>query len=271
MRRWVAALAIVGLSGVPLRADVTVTTTTTMEGAFAGMMGGMTPRVVMRIKGSRSRADIDVPGQTISTITDLEGKRIIILNNAQKTAQILTAGAPLSPGGKPFTVPKMDASVKPTGRSQTISGNACDEFAVTMSMSMGEMGGSAQMPAEAGEMMKSIRMVMSGTMWIAKSGPGVAEFAAFQAASVKGEIAKIMGGMAGFGGGGLDRMMGSLAGATGLPYLTELTMTMEGSGPIVEMMKQQGPIKMTTRVTEVSTDTLADDLFNVPNDYKVTK
>lgn len=271
MPRWIVTFAVVTLCVVPLGADVTVTTTTTMEGGFAAMMGGMMPRVVMRIKGSKARADIDAGGQTMTTITDLDAKQIILLDSAQKTAQILTADAPLDKAGAPFPMPNIDASIKPTGRSQTIAGNACDEFTVAMSIGMAEMTGSSQMPPEVAESMKGIKMVMAGSMWMAKSGPGVEEYVAFQEASVKGEIVKIMGRLAGFGGGGLDRMMGSVAGAKGLPFLSELTMTMEGSGPIVEMMKQQGAIKMTTKVTEVSTDTLAGDLFKVPEGYTLKK
>jgi hypothetical protein len=73
------------------------------------------------------------------------------------------------------------------------------------------------------------------------------------------------------GAGGFDRLMSTFSGGSGLPYLTEMSMSFEGTGPMVEMMKQVGAMKMTNKVTDVSTASLADDLFAVPADYKVVK
>jgi hypothetical protein len=270
MKRPVALLALIAVSAVPLRADVRVTSTTSLEGAFAAMMPGATPKIVMQIKGTKARADVDVAGQTMSTITDLSSKQVILLNNAQKTAQFLTGGK-LPAGMPPMGMPKIDATVTPTGKSQMISGVSCEEFSVSMSMSMGEMMGQGQMPAEAAEMMKTIRLAMNGSMWVAKSGPGVAEYMAFQAAATKGEMLSMMTAIPGLSGSGLDRLMGAFANAGGMPYLTELTMTIQGNDQIAEVMKQQGPIKVTTKVTEVSTAPISDTVFETPADYKVIK
>ena len=65
--------------------------------------------------------------------------------------------------------------------------------------------------------------------------------------------------------------MAGFAEAPGIPYLTELTLTVEGSGPMVDMMKKMGEMKMISRVTSVTTDALADTLFKVPEDYKMVK
>jgi hypothetical protein len=71
-------------------------------------------------------------------------------------------------------------------------------------------------------------------------------------------------------GNGLDKVIAASAGQ-GLPYLTEMTMNLEGTGQIVEMMKQMGALKMGTKVTAVSTDVLSDDLFKVPAGYTMVK
>ena len=270
MRRSFATLAVVALCVASLRADVRVTSTTTVEGGFAAMMGGMTPRVVMHIKGTKARAEMDLGQTAMATITDLSTQQVTVLNHAQKTAQVVVVGAP-PPGTPPMVMPKFDADIQPTGRTQTIAGNECAEHTLKMSVAMADAAASPQMPPEASAMMKDLRMVMSGTMWVAKSGPGVAEYAAFQAAAVKAGVGKMMAAIPGMGSSGIDRMMSAFSTASGLPYLTEMSMTFEGSGPVVEMMKQQGPIKITTKVTEVSTDPLSDDLFKVPEDYKVVK
>ena len=268
MRRWLGPLALTMACAVPLQADVKVTSATTVEGALAAMMGGNSPRVVMHIKGMRARADLDLGPKTVSTITDIAGKQFIILSAGEKTAHIMTPGVKPPDGALPATMPKVDATVTPTGKSQTIAGVPCEEFTVAMSMSMAEMAG-GQMPPEAAGMMKGIRIAMNGSMWVAKSGPGAAEYIAFQTASAKENLAGLMGVVPGMRSSGLDRLMGAFTKAGGLPYLTELAMTIEGNDQVAELMKQQGPIKVITKITEVSTDPIPEDLFKVPEGYKI--
>jgi hypothetical protein len=140
-----------------------------------------------------------------------------------------------------------------------------------MTMSMAEMASSGKLPPEAAEMLKSIRISMNGSAWVAKSGPGVAEYAAFQSASASAAMTALMGSVPGMKGSGIDRLMGAFSGVGGLPYLTELLMTIEGNDQIAEVMKSQGPIKLITKVTEVSTDPIPETLFKVPEDFKIVK
>jgi len=65
--------------------------------------------------------------------------------------------------------------------------------------------------------------------------------------------------------------MAAASSAPGLPYLTEITMTMEGTGPMVDAMKQMGPMKMIQKLSSVSTDAIADDLFKIPEGYTIQK
>jgi len=270
MKRSLTTVAIIALCSTQLRADVRVKSTMSVEGGPAAMMGGLSPSVMTHIKGSKSRTDIVVGTQTTSTIMDVEAKELVVLNSADKTARIITADkATAVPGG--FTMPKIDATLKPTGQAKVIDGARCDEHVFTVSMSMAEMAASPKMPPEAVEMMKDMRMLMSGSMWLAKSGPGVAEYTAFQTASMKQSMAALLRAVPGMGSSGFDRLMESFSGASGLPYLTEMTMVIEGGGEVAAMMKQLGAMKMTNKVTEVSTEALADDLFKVPADYKIIR
>jgi len=69
----------------------------------------------------------------------------------------------------------------------------------------------------------------------------------------------------------MDKVMKAIAGTDGMAYLTEVTITAEGSGQVADMMRSMGPMKVTTRTTSVNTDAVADDLFTIPADYKVIK
>ncbi len=270
MRKWLAVVAVCAISVVSLRADVTVTTIMTMEGAAAASVPpGSLPKITMRIKGMKSRSDIETAGSTISVITDLTTKQVITLMPNSKTAMVTSAES-VAAGGAPITVPKTDASLKPTGKSQTIEGVVCDEHTFTMLLDMASMVG-AQMPPEAAEMLKGVKMAMNGSIWVAKSAPGVAEIMAFNKAALSSGLLAAVSGIKPGQPGGVEQLMTAAASAPGLPYLTEMTVEIQGEGPMVEAMKQMGAMKMIQKVSTVSTDAIPDDLFKLPAGYTVDK
>lgn len=268
MRNWFAVVAVCALSVVSLRADVTVVTVMTMEGAMAAQMPpGSMPKITMRVKGMKSRSDIESAGTTISVITDLATKQVITLMPNTKVAQV-TSAETVAAGGAPIELPKMDMALKPTGKSQTIEGIACDEHSFTMVMDMATMGG---MPPEAAEMLKGVKMAMNGSIWVGKSAPGVAEIMAFNKAALSSGLLAAVSGVKPGQPGGMEQLMNMAASAPGIPYLTEMTIEMQGEGPMVEAMKQMGAMKMVQKVASVSTDALADDLFTLPAGYTIEK
>lgn len=269
MKRWVAVTLMVGVASASLLADVKVTTTTTLEGPITAMMGSITPSMVTHIKGQKARIDVTMGDQLMSTIYDVQAKQFIVLNTTEKTAHILTPEAFVATQ-KPIPLPKIDATVKPTGQSKVIEGSRCDEQAVTMTISMAEMVGGSQMSPQAAEMMKDVKVHVNGSLWVAKSGPGIAEYVAFQSESSKQSLSMLSRMLPGLGGS-FNKVMDAVQGAAGLPYLTELKMQVEGGGEMAGLFKQFGDLKLTNRVTAVSVDPLPDDLFTVPADYNIVK
>jgi hypothetical protein len=169
-------------------------------------------------------------------------------------------------------MPMIETSVKPTGQSREIAGTTCREFAVTMRMDMAPMAnGRAGMSPEAAATLGGMRMTMTGSVWVGRDAPGSAEYLTFQAGAAK--LARTALSRAGRQGlpGGLDQLLTGFAEAPGIPYLTELTMGFEGNEKLAAVMKQMGAMKITSRVTAVSTEPLADALFAIPADYKVLK
>jgi hypothetical protein len=272
MRRWVATCAAVLLVSAVLRADVTMTQTITVEGGAAAMMGGKAaPTITMRIKGQKARVETAVMGQATVMLTDLATRQMIMLNAADKTARVVDAASPIIPAGT--AMPDMNVSFEPTGQKRTIENLSCDEYSIGMTMNMASMAAAnPQMPPEVAQMLQDMKMVMSGSAWIARQGPGVAEFTAFQKASAAANMtAAISGAMGGGSNNGLDKVMAASASAQGMPYLTEMTMNVEGTGQIVDMLKQMGAMKITNKVTSISTEALADDLFKVPAGYTIVR
>ena len=284
MKRWLSTLAVFAVCSAAVRADVTIVQTMTVEGGMVAMTGqNIAPKTTTRIKGLKSRTDIEV-GNTasMSTIADLVAKQIIILRHDQKTAQIVAAAAAGTGTGTTSTststststattaTVKMDASVTPTGKSQVIDGFKCDEFMFTTTMNMSEMGG-PNVPPEAAAMLKDLSMVMKGSMWVTKDAPGGAEYLAYTKALATADLAAAAAGVSGVNMPGMDKMMKAMASVNGLAYLTEMTMKIEGTGQMAEMMRQMGDMKLTTRTNSVSGTPISDDVMKVPESYTIVK
>jgi hypothetical protein len=276
MNRWLATLVVFALCTAVVRADVTIVQTTTVEGGMAAMApGGIpTPTMTTRVKGMRSRVELEAGAMSVITITDLTTKQIIILRPDQKTATIASAvpaaagtGAPAAP---PVTIGGIEASVTPTGKSQVIDGIKCDEYTFHTSMDLSGMTG-GQMPPEAAAMMQGVKMLMAGGMWVAKDVPGAADFVAFQKASATSDMAAAAQGASGINIPGMDKLMKAMGSLDGMAYMTEMTMTVDGTGQVADMMKQMGAMKITTKTTSIKADALSDDLFKVPEGYTIVK
>jgi hypothetical protein len=85
------------------------------------------------------------------------------------------------------------------------------------------------------------------------------------------DLGSMLSGASGMSMPGMDRMMKAIGSLDGMAYMTEMTMTVEGAGQMAEMMQQMGPMKITTRVTSITTDPIADDIFKVPEGYSFIK
>lgn len=273
MKRWFTTVAAVLFFSAALRADVTLVQTTTIEGGMAQMAAqagqNVSPMVTTRIKGQKMRTDVVSGPINISTVVDVATKQMIILRADQKTATIVAAPAA---GAAPTTQgPSIGATVKPTGKSQTIDGVQCDEFTIATTVDMGSMGANPQMPPEAAAMMKGTKVVVSGSVWIAKDAPGATEYAAFQKMLAASDMAAAASAMSGMSIPGMREAMKAMSGANGITYLSENTVTFEGEGQLVDMMKQMGPMKVTSKVSSISTEAISDDLFKVPEGYTIVK
>lgn len=277
MKRWSATLLALAVCSAVVHADVTIVQKTTVEGGPAAMTGGSvpTPTMTSRIKGSKGRIDMDLVGApmpvNVSTITDAVAKEVIVLDHAQKTAKVSSHGAPANAAPPKLTL-NLDASVTPTGKSQTIDGLKCDEFTFTTSMNLSDVGGT-QVPPEAAAAMQGITMHMKGSLWVSKDAPGAGEYREFQKAMASADLTSAAMGATGVSMPGMDKLAKAMMGVEGVPVLTEMTMSVEGgSGQMAEMMKQMmGDMKVTTKVLSLKTDALSDDIFKVPEGYQIIK
>ena len=102
------------------------------------------------------------------------------------------------------------------------------------------MSAGRNVPPEAAAMMKGLTMSMDGSIWVAKDVPGASEYMAFQKAGLERDMAAAAMGASGMNIPGMEKLMKAMSGAEGLAYLTEMTMTIDGTGQMADMMKQMG-------------------------------
>jgi hypothetical protein len=264
-RQLFTLVAAVAIASASLSADVTFVTTMSMEGGMPGMAGQPAPTMTTHIKGLRSATVIDTAGMRMTNIIDLANRRVILLNSQDRTAQVFDSTSPKAE--KTITMPDMNFKLKATGQKRTIRGVECLEHVYEVAIAMDQMLGGTQMPPEAAAMLAGVRMKMNGSIWSATSGPGATEYMAYTKAAVAKDIMELMTAMTGLAGG-MDQMLSATMQAPGIPYLTEVLMTVEGSGQMVDMMRQMGPMKMKMEVTSITTDPVADSLFEIPEGYK---
>lgn len=242
------------LAASPAVADVTLKS----KASGKGMVGGVVGDTTQYVKGTRTRTDQTTgAGRQTSTIIDVATQTIIVLDHEKKQADIIDMAAIGNSMAK-AGMADMKVTITPTNETRQVAGTACTvyDLKVAVPMQMGNGG---------------MTMVMTGPQCLAKNGPGHADFTAFyRAASEKGffldpnqakaqpAVAKAMADM--------QRRMAEL----GVPLATEITIAMEAGGAMAEMMKKMSNT-ITTEVTAISTAAIADAMFEVPADYKVTK
>ena len=271
-------LAAMCLCTASLAADVTINITTSIEGGLAGgpSGAGMSPKIVTKISGGKSRTDVDTGEQAVSTIIDTATNQAFVLHPTEKTATQFPID---SAAGQAQSVSNaVVADVKPSGQTREIDGVACAEYLVTMRMDMAAIvasGGSA-LPPEATAMLKDVFLKISGSTWVAKDGPGAADYQVFQRAAALaavGAMSRLPGntGSASPVPRGMERLVTGFPEAPGIPYLTELTTAVEGTGQFVGLLQGMAQMKITSKVTGVSTDTISADAFTVPEGFTVVK
>lgn len=275
-----ATLAAICLCTVPLAADVTINITTSIEGGLAGgpSGAGMTPKIVTKISGGKSRTDVDTGEQAVTTIIDTAANQAFVLHQTEKTAMQFPLDAATQSAQAAGATPAIVADVKPTGQTRDIDGVACAEYSISMRMDMSAVvasGGSA-LPPEATAMLKDVFLKISGSTWVAKDAPGTADYLSYQKAAAQVAVAAMSRAPGASGSPspvprGMERLVTGFPEAPGIPYLTELTTAVEGTGQFVGLLQGMAQMKITSKVTGVSTDAITADTFAVPEGYTVVK
>lgn len=238
--------------------DVTIKQTTTGKGMGVAAAGTTTTY----IKGMKMRSEVETRGTVATTIFDVENQKMYMFDSKKKSADVWDMQAFSAEMARTVEVGEMKASVKPNGSKKEVAGKSAAGYDMKVSVpaTMGGEGGMA------------MTVVLQGPMWVVKGAPGTEEYMAFYKAAVeKGWIftdpraAKGSPGQA----KAMAEMYRQLASTGGVPYETEMNVSISAEGPMAAVMARMGGMSMTTTVQSVDTSALDDALFTPPAGYKL--
>jgi hypothetical protein len=248
------------LGGATAFADVSITTQTTGKASVINVGG----EGVSRIKGKRQRTDQSVGGRSQSLIIDIDQRRFVDLDERKKTARVTPLDS-IADQLQKAGVGTIDATLTKTGQTKTVAGHPCTVHDVRISMPFSPTGNS-------GDGM-DLTMVLTGTVCLSTSVPGLADYQAFyRAAADSGFIfgdpraAKAPTGAAQAKAyAALTRKMAD----AGMALESQIHITAEGTSPMAAMFARLAKSDINTLVTRVETGELAADAFDIPAGYKV--
>lgn len=252
--RLCCALALSLAFASPAVADVT----TKQKMGGKGMGGMMSGESTQYVKGVKMRTDQTVSGKATTTIIDAGAKQMTVIDHAKREAEVIDMST-LAGSMAKVPISEIKTTINPTGQTKQIAGSTCTVYdvKVTVPMQMGNDG---------------ITISMAGPYCLVKNGPGYADYAAlYKAIAENGFLgdprqAKAQPAQA----KAMTEMYRKMA-ELGVPFATEMNITFEGSGPMAAMMSKMGGNTITSEVTSISTDAIADSVFEVPAGYKLNK
>jgi hypothetical protein len=252
--------AVLLASAAVAHADVTVNTTTTGKASIMNVGG----EGVNLIKGKRMRTDSMVGGRQVSLIIDIDNLRFVELDDKKKSATI-TPLASIADELSKVGVGAMQATLTKTSQTKTVSGMPCTVHDIRVSMPFTPVG-------EPGQGM-DMNMLLSGTVCLSTSAPGLADYQAFyKAAADSGFIfgspltAKSPTGAA--QAKAYAALTNKMAEA-GMALESHVTISAAGDNPMSAMMGKLAASDITTGVTKAEVGDVPADQFDVPAGYKV--
>jgi hypothetical protein len=247
------------------------------EGMNKSMGEMLANGVLLRIKGKRSVTSsgplLVITDQDKGTITllDPKGKRYATCPIAEYGDQLKAAMPEMPPQAKQMLESlKIDVKTDKTGKTDVIKGLKTEEMLVTVTMSMD------------GPMAAMMGMKMEMHMWAATKEelervPALKEIAAYMRAQATGTdpasmASKMFGQLPGLGDKLKGPMEEMLKASSNAVLRMQMKMMMPGSAKMMGAKDPDEPFTdMTTDLVELSTDAIADAIFQVPEGYQSAK
>jgi hypothetical protein len=248
------------LAGTAAHADVTVTTLTTGNAAFIDVDG----EGVSKFKGKRQRTDQAMGKRSQTLIIDIDNRRFIDLDDKKKSARVTPLDS-IADELQKAGIGTIDATLTKTAQVKTVAGHSCAVHDLRVSLPFSPTG-------NQGDGM-DLTMVMSGTVCLASSVPGLADYQAFyKAAADSGFIFGDPRGLKSPSGAAQARAYAALTrkmAEAGMALESQVDISASGDSPLAGMFAKAVKSRITTTVTKIETGDLAAADFDIPEGYKV--
>jgi hypothetical protein len=262
MKRLLIAIVLAAAAAAPAFADVTLK----MTAGGKGMGMSTTSSGTTYIKGNKMRTELQMGNRTQTTIFDLDAQKMYVFESGRKEADVWDMADFSKQMAGVVNADEMKASVKANGQTKQIGTLTANGYDMLITMPA-PMGGNKDM---------MMTITLSGPVWIVKNAPGAEEYAAFyKAAAEKGWIfgdpraAKGQPGQA----RATTEMYRQFAEIGGIAYESDIQIKMGmeggGGGPVAGMLAKMGNMSMQTKIEDVQSGPLPDDLFAPPAGYKL--
>jgi hypothetical protein len=258
MESAILVMAVTVALAVPMLGDVTIKQNTSGKGLGVAAAGAGTAY----IKGMKMRSEVEARGTVMTTIFDLENQKMYSFDSKKKSADVWDMQAFAAELAKSVEAGQIEASVKANGKKKEVAGKTATGYDLAISVPA-KMGGEGGM---------EMTVNLKGPMWVVKGAPGTEEYVAFYKAAVeKGWIFSDPRAAKGSPGQAkaTAEMYRQLASTGGVPYETEMNISISGEGPMASVMARMGAMSMTSTVQSIDTAPLDDALFAPPPGYKL--
>ena len=260
MKRFGLACICALLVAAPARADITIKQS--VAGKGLGM--GAQTRTTTMIKGLKMRSEMVAGDTTRVTIFDVDTQKMYALDTKKKEADVWDMQTFGTEMAKSVQVDQMTVKLEPNGQQKTVAGKSADGYDLTIvvpSVIGGEKG-------------MKMTVTLAGPMWIVKGAPGAADWMAFYKGAVeKGWIFSDPRAAKGAPGQAkaMAEMYRQLAATGGVAYEMDMTISLNGDGPMAGMMAKMGGVTMTTVTESVETGAIDASQFAVPAGFKLNE
>ena len=252
-----AALAAAASSA---HADVTVTTQTSGKAAFIDLGG----EGVNQFKGTRQRSDQTFKGKTQTLLIDIDGRRFVNLD-AKKKSAVVTPLDSIADELQKVGIGTIEATLKKTAQTKQVAGFPCTVHDINLSLPFSPTG-------QTGQGMDLI-MVLSGTVCLSTTAPGLADYQAFyKAAADSGFIFGDPRATKSPTGAAQAKAYAALTkkmAEAGMALESRVNITASGDNPMAGLMASAAKSEIVTTVTKIETGALPTESFEIPTDFKV--
>jgi hypothetical protein len=244
------------LAAGPAAGDTTIRLALSTDGAGALASDSVTEFVIY-IKGARSRTDFKTQGTDVSILKDVSARTVFALNHSTRhISDLMPAGGfPPPPAG----VPRL--TIKAIGQPKAILGRTCLGYTYQVIEQK-----TARQRAGRRTSNESVTYTTTGTIWMATSGPGVADWRQFVKAANATGIPDIPLQQA-VQDRAVEEIVKELLPRDAVPFETELRRRVERKDAGTGKISYSLTTIHTAKVTSISVEPIPDAVFEIPLGY----